>query len=75
MFENPLVAIDIGSHSIKVVEISGTTEKQVVRTGLRTLPPGAIVNGIIKDRAVVRKNLVALLKELGERHSPSVAVR
>ncbi len=67
MFENPMLAIDIGSYSVKIVEIAGTTDKQLTRVGVKVLPAGAIVNGIIQDKVAVCECIISLLKELGVR--------
>lgn len=67
MFEKSLVAIDIGSHAIKVVEFSGDIQKKLTKAGVKILPPGAIVNGAIQDRETVDSCLKSLLGSLGVR--------
>ena len=64
MFSRPLVAIDIGSSSIKVVEISGGHQKKLRKMGLEVLPPGAVVDGMMKEMGIVEEALRALLKRL-----------
>ncbi|MCX6105463.1 MAG: type IV pilus assembly protein PilM [Proteobacteria bacterium] len=64
MFSRPLVAIDIGSSSIKVVEISGGNQKKLRKMGLELLPPGAVVDGLMQDPEIVEGALRTLLKRL-----------
>ncbi len=67
MFEKSFVAIDIGSHAIKVVEFSGDIQKKLTKVGIKILPPGAITNGVIQDRETVDSCLKSLLSSLGVR--------
>jgi type IV pilus assembly protein PilM len=64
MFNRPLVAIDIGSSSIKVVELSGQKQKTLRAIGLETIPHGAVVDGMIADQQIVEDVLKGLLKKL-----------
>lgn len=65
MFEGSLLAIDIGSHAIKVAEISpGKSKRTVHNLGIKVLPPGVIVSGNIQDRLMVESALLELLKEM-----------
>ncbi|MCB9228791.1 MAG: type IV pilus assembly protein PilM [Deltaproteobacteria bacterium] len=63
-FNSSLLAIDIGSSAIKVVEMSGKTEKKLINLGMELIPEGAIVNGSIQDAAIVTKSLRRLLRRL-----------
>jgi type IV pilus assembly protein PilM len=69
MFQNSLIAIDIGSYAIKVAEITGTEKKRIVRLGVKVLPPGIIVGGNINDTQVVELSLAQLLKEMKVRRA------
>ena len=64
MFKQPLVAIDIGSSAIKVVESVGGASKKLGAIGLEMLPNGAVVDGAIQDAEVVQNTLEELLKRL-----------
>lgn len=64
MFNQPLVAIDIGSSAIKVVEISGQKQKKLLRVGLEILPPGVVADGIVQNPDMVVSVLSELLKKL-----------
>lgn len=67
LFENSLIAIDIGSYSIKVAEFSGGKNKSVSRLGLKTLPAGAVVGGLIREHEMVKVAINQILKEMGVR--------
>jgi type IV pilus assembly protein PilM len=65
IFDRPLIAIDIGSSSIKIVEISGKGDRKLRAIGLEILPTGCVVDGVIQDLATVEtaaKNLIKKLK-------------
>jgi type IV pilus assembly protein PilM len=64
MFNRPLIAIDIGTSAIKVVELSGMQRKKLRALGLETLPPGTVANGVIQNEEAVREILGGLLKKL-----------
>ncbi|MEZ4742705.1 MAG: type IV pilus assembly protein PilM [Bdellovibrionota bacterium] len=65
MFLNrPLVAVDIGSSSVKVVEISGGTDKKLRAIGLELLPEGIVVDGAIQDLKATEKILKGLIRKL-----------
>lgn len=66
MFGNKaLVAIDIGSSAIKAVEIVGGSQKKLNALGFEPLPNGAVVDGAVKDKALVESALIRLLKRAG----------
>lgn len=67
MFNQPLVAIDIGSSAIKVVELSGIKQKKLLRVGLEILPPGTVMDGMIQNQDQVILILGELMKKLGIR--------
>ncbi len=69
MLNRPLVAIDIGSSAIKVVEMTGQKQKKLRAIGLELLPPGAVVDGVIQNQEVVENTLKDLLKKLKIRTS------
>ncbi|NPA94103.1 MAG: type IV pilus assembly protein PilM [Thermodesulfobacteria bacterium] len=60
----PTLGVDIGSHTIKVVEFSGGSKKVVKKVGRALLPQGAIVDGSIKDKEVVQEALHKLISNL-----------
>ena len=61
-----LVGLDIGSSSIKLLEIQQTKKGyELINIGIGFLPPGAIVDGALKEPDIVTdviKNLVSNLK-------------
>ncbi len=60
--KQPTVGIDLGSHTIKLVEFSGAGPSRKLRKiGRALLPPGAIVDGSIKDGNLVEDALRGLL--------------
>ncbi len=63
-FKQPLLAIDIGSSSIKVLEMSRGQSKKLHSLGLEILPKGAIEAGVVRDPEVVSEVLGKLLKRL-----------
>ena len=64
MLKRPLIAIDIGSSAVKVVEVAGHGDRRLKAIGLETLPPGAVVDGLIEDPEAVSLTLKDLLKRL-----------
>lgn len=65
MLNRPLVAVDIGSSAIKVVEMTNTKSFQLKSMGLEILSPGAVVDGVIQNPdgvEVALKNLLQRLK-------------
>ena len=63
--KNHLVGLDIGSHSIKVVEIKHTKKGMTLKNvGLIGLPHDAIVEGSIKEPEIVASGLKSLFTNL-----------
>ena len=63
--KNQVVGLDIGSHSIKLVEIEDTKRGRVLRNfGMVGLPPDAIVEGAIKEMEIVSSAIGNLFKHL-----------
>lgn len=63
--KNQVIGLDIGSHSIKVVEIDHDKRGRVLKNfGMIGLPPGAIVEGSIKEIEIVSSAIVNLFKNL-----------
>ena len=61
----PLIGVDIGSHSIKLVEFSKKGGQRVLRRiGRALMPKGAIVDGTVKEPEAIEERLVALIKNL-----------
>jgi len=65
-FNNSLVAVDIGSSAIKMLELSGNSQRLNLKNfGIEALPRGAIEHGSFVDAAVVTQTLKKLVKKLG----------
>jgi type IV pilus assembly protein PilM len=63
--KNSLVGIDIGSHSIKIVEIDDSKKGMILKNfGMIELPQESIVEGSIKEMEIVSSALKNLLKNL-----------
>jgi len=63
--KNQLVGIDIGSHSIKIIEIEDTNKGMILKNfGMIGLPQDAIVEGSIKEMEIVSAALKNLFKNL-----------
>lgn len=63
--KNQLVGLDVGSHSIKLVEIDYSKKGPVLKSfGIVGLPPDAIVEGSIKEVEIVASAIKNLYKNL-----------
>jgi type IV pilus assembly protein PilM len=63
--KNQLVGLDIGSHSIKLVEIEDTNKGRILKNfGIIGLPQEAIVEGVIKEMEIVSSAIKTLFKNL-----------
>ena len=63
--KNQLVGVDIGSHSIKLVEIDDGKKGMVLKNfGVIHLPPEAILEGSIKEMEIVSTALRSLFRNL-----------
>ena len=63
--KNQLIGLDIGSHSVKLVEIEDTKKGKVLKTfGIIGLPQDAIVEGSIKEMEIVSSAIKTLYKHL-----------
>lgn len=72
--KNQLVGLDIGSHSIKVVEIDHSKRGRILKNfGLIPVPRDAIVEGSIKDEDGIVSAVRRLFRNLGIRNQ-NVAV-
>lgn len=62
--KTPLVAVDMGSHSIKLVQLAELKggEFELVSLGMMPLEEGSIVEGSIKDPGQVSEALASLIK-------------
>ena len=60
MFVKPLIAIDIGSASVKVVELTKGEPKKLKNVGLEVIPKGVVVDDEIRDQ----DTLVAVIEGL-----------
>ncbi len=66
--EHPTVGVDIGSHSIKMVEFAGSGGQRVVRkVGRARLPQDSIVDGNIRDVVAISEALKTLVDNLQPR--------
>ena len=62
---NNTVGIDIGTHSIKVAQISSTRNGYVLnKAGSALTPPDAIKNGMVEDRFAIASAVNRLLSDL-----------
>lgn len=65
MLGRSIVAIDIGSSSIKAVEIGGMgNNRRMNRLGMEVLPPRVVEEGLILDHETLRDKIKELLKRL-----------
>jgi len=64
MLTRPYIAIDIGSSSIKIVELVGGRQRKLKALGLELIPPGAVVDGEIREPEVVQRIIERLLERL-----------
>lgn len=63
--KNHLVGLDIGSHSIKLVEIEDTKKGKILKNfGIIGLPQEAIVEGTIKELEIVSSAIKTLYRNL-----------
>lgn len=63
--KNQLVGLDIGSHSVKLVEIDHTKKGMVLKNvGVIGLPPEAISEGTIKEMDIVSSAIKTLYRNL-----------
>jgi type IV pilus assembly protein PilM len=63
--KNHLIGLDIGSHSIKLVEIEDTKKGKILKNfGIIGLPQEAIVEGTIKEIEIVSSAIKTLYKNL-----------
>jgi type IV pilus assembly protein PilM len=60
------IGIDIGSHSIKVVQLSPSRTGYVItRAGSTPTPPNAIKQGVVTDRPAMADAIHTLMRDLG----------
>ena len=73
----PIVGLDIGSHSIKAIMLEGNKSGLVLKSlGVANLPPEAIIEGNVEEREIVVtaiKNLVKSLKLKAKHVSTSIS--
>lgn len=62
--QRPLIALDIGSSSVKILELTGGHRRKLAAIGLDLLPPGTIVEGEIRDESVVLEVCQGLMEKL-----------
>ncbi len=76
-FKQPLLAIDIGSSSIKILEMSRGQSKKLHSLGLEILPRGVVEAGVIRDTEAVSEVLGKLMKRLkiqGKKRRAAISV-
>ena len=67
--KNQLVGLDIGSHSVKLVEIDHSKKGMILKSfGMIGLPSGAIVEGSVREPDVVASAIRTLCKNLKVRN-------
>jgi type IV pilus assembly protein PilM len=65
-FKRSLIAIDIGTSAVKIMETSGSdTKRRLTTVGVEILPVGAVQDGELRDPAAVGKTVAGLLDRLG----------
>lgn len=64
LFSRPLIAIDIGSSAIKLVELSGSSSSKLRSVGIEMMPAGVVEDGMIQDAVVVGTVLKRLIRRL-----------
>jgi type IV pilus assembly protein PilM len=73
----PVVGLDIGSHSIKAILLEGNKSGLVLKSlGVANLPPEAIIEGNVEEREIVVaaiKNLIKSLKLKARHVSTSIS--
>ncbi len=63
--KNQLIGLDIGTHSIKLVEIDDSKKGRILKSfGIIGLPQNAIVEGSIKEMEIVSSAIKELYKQL-----------
>ena len=62
LFSRSLLALDIGSSSIKLMELGGGRQKKVRVMAHIALPSGVVENGVIKDPGAAQEQLRAYFK-------------
>lgn len=65
-FNDSLVAIDIGSSAIKMLELTGNASRRRLKNfAIEAIPKGAIENGLVVDAGVVTQVVKNLVNRLG----------
>ncbi len=64
LFNSPPLALDIGSSSVKVVEMTSGKNNKLMGLGLELLPRGVIENGVIRDQEALISCIQKLFKRL-----------
>ena len=72
--KNQLIGLDIGTHSIKLVEIDDSKKGRILKNfGIIGLPQNAIVEGSIKEMEIVSSAIKELCKQLKIKKNANVA--
>ena len=64
LFNKAMIAIDIGSSAVKIVELSPGKTQKLKSIGFELLPANSVVDGEVKDLDAVRNSIQALLAKL-----------
>ena len=64
IFGKSIIAIDVGSSSVKIVEVGGLRKLSIKRLGLEVLPINVVEDGTILDRDTLITTIKSLLKKL-----------
>jgi len=66
LFERPLIAVDIGSSSIKMMELKRSGTSYAMKSfAIQPLPEGAIEDGAIQNNAIVKDVIHSIATQLG----------
>lgn len=63
LIKKNLLAVDIGSSSIKLIDFDNVAKRRLTHIGMRVLPKGAVDRGEVKDVEGVKQQLLELIAE------------
>lgn len=64
IFGKSIISIDIGSSSVKMIEVGGMRNAKVQRLGVEVLPINVVEDGVILDRDALKSTIQRLIKKL-----------
>ena len=72
---NPtIVGVDVGHSAIKIVEISRTANPTLLRYAITPTPPGAVVDGRVRNRDLLIESLTSAIEQSGIKQSEVITV-